>query len=166
MKNELELFKEIWKRESGKTLRLLESLPTGSYDFRPDPESRSLGEMAWHIPEAEAYSTFAIERGGLPQNEKPSGVERPRAIPELAAGFAHVHADAVRRVAKLTPDDLDRTITYIGGRTSTIRDALWDFVLLHGIHHRAQLGLLVRQFGKAPAELFGPTREAMPLRRR
>jgi uncharacterized damage-inducible protein DinB len=166
MKNELELFKEIWERESGKTLKLLESLPAGGYDFCPDPDGRSLGEMAWHIPEAEAYGTFGIERGGLEPNEKSSGIERPRTIPELSIGFARVHADAVARVQKLKPDDLERPISFFGGPPRTVRDVLWDFVLLHGIHHRGQLGLLARQFGGQPSGLYGPTRETMPLRKR
>ena len=30
-------------------------------DIRPDPDGRSLGELAWHLAEMEAYGTFAIE---------------------------------------------------------------------------------------------------------
>lgn len=165
MKNELELFREIWEQESAKTLKLLESLPAEGYDFRPDPEGRSLGELAWHIPEAEAYGTFGIERGGFSPDERPPGIERPRTIPELSSGFARVHADAAARIGKLTTDDLDRSISFFGNTTNTIRNVLWDFVLLHGIHHRGQLTLLARQSGGRPSSVYGPTRETMPLRR-
>lgn len=65
MKDELRTFREIWERESAKTKSLLESLPRDAYDFRPDPEGRSLGEMAWHVAEPEAHGSFAIERGGF-----------------------------------------------------------------------------------------------------
>jgi hypothetical protein len=41
------------------------SLPRDGYDFRSDPEGRSLGEMAWYLAEAEAYGTFMIERGAF-----------------------------------------------------------------------------------------------------
>jgi len=163
---ELELFMQIWERESNKTQKLLEALPADGYDYRPDNEGRSLGEMAWHIPEAEAYGTFGIERGGLSTpSEKPPGIERPKTIAELSTGFARVHADAVARVQKLKPEDLDRSISFFGGQTQTIRDVLWDFVLLHGIHHRGQLGLLARQSGGQPTSVYGPTRETMPLRK-
>lgn len=165
MKNELDLFREIWERESAKTLKLLESLPGDGYDFRPDPHGRSLGEMAWHIAEAEGYGTFGIERGGLAPGEKPDGIERPRTVPELASGFARVHADAAARVAKLTADDLDRPVSFFGGGPNTIRNVLWDFVLMHGIHHRGQLALLARQSGGAPSGVYGPTRETMPLKK-
>jgi len=165
MRNELEVFREIWERESAKTLKLLESLPADGYDFRPDAEGRSLGELAWHIPEAEAYGTFGIERGGFSANERPAGIERPRTIPELSSGFTRVHAEAAARMEKLTPDDLDRSITFLGNTTNTIRNVLWGFVLLHGIHHRGQLTLMARQFGGQPSSVYGPTRETMPLRR-
>ena len=166
MRTELEVFLDIWERESAKTLKLIDSLPLDGYDFRPDPDGRSLGEMAWHIPEAEAYGTFGIERGGLtsPEN-RPPGIERPRTIPELSSGFARIHAEAVARVKKLSEEDLDRPIAFFGGQSNAIRNVLWDFVLLHGIHHRGQLAMLARQFGGQPAGMFGPTRETMPLRK-
>jgi uncharacterized damage-inducible protein DinB len=164
--NELELFMHIWERESTKTLKLLEALPVDNYDYRPDADGRSLGEMAWHIPEGEAYGTFGIENGGLSSpSEKPPGLERPRTIQELGTGFSRVHADAVARVQKLKPEDLDRTVSFFGGEPQAIRDVLWDFVLLHGIHHRGQLGLMARHSGGQPTSTFGPTRETMPLRK-
>ncbi len=44
--NELERFMEIWEHEATKTRTLLQALPQESYDFRPDPDGRSLGELA------------------------------------------------------------------------------------------------------------------------
>ena len=44
--NELERFRTVWDMEAQLTTKLLETLPTTTYDFRPDPGGRSLGEMA------------------------------------------------------------------------------------------------------------------------
>src|ERR1700740_1247763 len=115
MKNELDLFKETWEREHGKTIDLLESLPRDQYDFRPDPEGRSLGELAWHLAEMEAYGSFSIERGGFTGDARPPGVERPRRVEELSKGFESIHRDAVARLNKLEPGDLDRSIAYFSG---------------------------------------------------
>lgn len=166
MKNELEAFMEIWEREAKKTVRLLESLPQDGYDFRPDPEGRSLGELAWHLAEGEAYGSFGIERGGFSPDERPPGIERPRTVQELAPGFERVHREALDRLSKLVPEDLDRSIVSFSGRPNTVREILWDFILLHNVHHRGQLTLLTRQAGGRPAGLFGPTREEMPLPKR
>src|SRR6202047_4226199 len=88
MKTELESFNDIWERENAKTIKLLESLPVDAYDFRPDPEGRSLGEMAWHLAEPEAFGSFAIENGAFAREPKPPGLERPRKVQELSTGFA------------------------------------------------------------------------------
>ena len=95
MSTELERFIEIWEREAAKTEKLLESLPRDAYDFRPDPEGRSLGELAWHLVEAEGYGALGIERGEFARDVKPDGITRPRTIEELAPGFSRVHTDAV-----------------------------------------------------------------------
>lgn len=165
MKNELETFIEIWERESAKTKMLLESLPRDAYDFRPDAEGRSLGEMAWHVAEPEGHGTVAIERGGFSRENRPPGIERPRTIAELPAAYERVHRDALERLRKLKMEDLDRTITFFNGQPIAVRNVLWDFMLLHAIHHRGQLTLLCREAGGRPAVMFGATRETMPLKR-
>jgi hypothetical protein len=37
--NELERFRGVWDMEAQLTTKLLESLPTNQYDFRPDPQA-------------------------------------------------------------------------------------------------------------------------------
>ena len=165
MKNDLENFKEVWERESAKTIKLLESLPVDAYDFRPDPQGRSLGELAWHLAEAEAFGSFAIANGAFSRETRPPGLQRPIKVQELSSGFARIHQDAVARVQKLQADDLDRSITFFTGQPITIRDVLWDFMLLHGIHHRGQLAMMSRQSGGKTIPLCGPTRETAPLRK-
>lgn len=165
MKNELELFKETWEREHVKTMKLLESLPRDGYDFRPDPDGRSLGELAWHLAEPEAYGSFAIERGGYSRDSRPPGIERPRKVEELSKGFERIHRDAVARVEKLQPGDLDRSINSFSGEPITVRNVLWESMLLHEIHHRGQLTMLSRQAGGRPSPVYGPTRETAPLKK-
>ena len=131
-----------------------------SIDYRPDAGGRSLGELAWHLAEGDAYITHGIERGQFDFDVKPAGIERPRKVEELAPAFQRVHRDAVERVRKLKPEDLDRTIPFFTMGEFPIRDLLWSFVLMHGIHHRGQLVLMCRLSGGTPVGVFGPTREA------
>ena len=161
MSNELEHFINVWEREAAKTVKLLACLPAGQYDFRPDPEGRSLGEMAWHLAEGDAYMTSGIEAADFSMSVRPPGIERPRKIEELAPGYERVHRDAVERIRKLKPEDLDRTIPFMSMGPLAIRDILWDMVLLHNIHHRGQLSLMCRLAGGRPVGVFGPTREDM-----
>jgi len=139
-------------------------LPRDGYDFRPDPEGRSLGELAWHLAEIEGYGSFGIERGGISPDPRPPGLHRPRTVEELRPGFERIHHDAVERVKKLRPKELDRSITYFSGQPIAIRDVLWDFMLLrHSSSRTARIA--VQTVRRPPASMFGAAREAMPLRR-
>lgn len=162
--DELTRFMNVWEQEAQKTIGLLRTLPREQYDFRPDDGGRSLGELAWHLAEGDAYMTHGIERGRFEPGVKPPGIERPRKVEELAPAFDRIHRDAVERVRKLKPEDLDRSITFLTDPT-TVRDILWNFVLIHGVHHRGQLVLMCRLAGGRPTGVCGPTREEMPVPR-
>ena len=162
MSNGLQEFSRVWQIETRSTLELLRALPGDSYDVRPDPGGRSIGELAWHLAEVDAYVTFAIERGTFAFDQKPPNIQRPRTIEALAPAFEVVHADAVARVARLSDADLDRSIENVDGET--IRDLLWRKLLLHAVHHRGQLTLLCRLAGGVPPRLYGPTREETAAR--
>jgi uncharacterized damage-inducible protein DinB len=157
--NELETFMKTWERETEGTLKLLRALPPTQYDFRPDADGRSLGELAWHLAEGDAYMSYGVENGGFDMGAKPPNIERPRTVEALAPGFERIHKDAVARIQKLKVEDLDRSIPFFGGRVVTIRHILWDSIIAHGIHHRGQLALMCRLAGGQCPGLYGPNRE-------
>jgi uncharacterized damage-inducible protein DinB len=99
--NELEMFLASWEREAANTVKLLEALPQTQYDFRPDPGGRSLGELAWHLAEGDAYISYGIERGQFTMDAKPPNIERPRAVEALAPEYERIHREAVARIRKL-----------------------------------------------------------------
>ena len=158
---EIDRFRDVWNAEATRTIALLEALPTDQYDFRPDPEGRSIGELAWHLSEIDACLTFGIEHDRFRLEDDPPNLRRPREISLLAPGYRRVHEEAVARLQALTDDDLKRTVTYFDGRALTIREVLWDQLLRHLVHHRGQLVLLCRMAGGTPPGLYGPNREQM-----
>jgi uncharacterized damage-inducible protein DinB len=162
--NELEFFLAWWDREAANTVKLLRALPPAQYDFRPDPGGRSLGELAWHLAEGDAYISHGIEQGQFSRESRPSNMERPRTVEALAPEFERVHREAVARIRKLAPEDLDRTIAFFSG-PMTIRELLTSAIVAHGAHHRGQLTLMCRLAGGRPPGLYGPTREEMAAMR-
>jgi uncharacterized damage-inducible protein DinB len=164
MRTELAEFLERWEHETEGTVALMRTLPPRQYDFRPDAGGRSLGELAWHLAEVDAYVSLGIERGEFTFASKPPNLERPRSIEALAPAFQVVHDDAVARVLRLQPADFDREIRYADGTLWTIRNLLWRKLLLHAVHHRGQLTLLCRLAGGVPPGLFGRTREEAAAR--
>ncbi len=158
--NELQMFLDSWNREADMTVKLLRALPPTQYDFRPDPGGRSLGELAWHLAEGDAYMSLGIELGKFGMDQKPPNIERPRTVEALAPGYQRVHDEAVARIRKLTPEDLDRSVHFFMG-PMPIRDILWSMIILHGAHHRGQLSLMCRLAGGQAPGLYGPNREEM-----
>jgi uncharacterized damage-inducible protein DinB len=156
--NELERFMVTWDREAGNTVKLLRALPSSQYDFRPDQGGRSLGELAWHLAEGDAYMSFGIESGRFAMDAKPPNIERPTTVEALAPGYERIHLDAVARIRNLTPDDLDREVEFFSGPIA-IRNILWDMIIYHGVHHRGQLALMCRLAGGQTPGLYGPNRE-------
>lgn len=165
MRNDIQEFLTQWELETDGTLALMRSLPEDQYDFRPDAGGRSLGELAWHLAEVDAYVSLGIAQGGFVFNVKPPHIERPRTIDALAPGFRRVHEDAVVRIAQLDTTDLDREIRYADGELWSVRSLLWRKLLMHAVHHRGQLTLLCRLAGGVPPGLYGRTREETPVRR-
>ncbi len=159
--HELFTFFSEWDAEARKTAQLLRSLPPNQYDFRPDPQGRTLGQLAWHLAEIDGYMSWSIETGKFDFGAKIPGLERPRTVAELAPGYERVHREAVARLKKLTPEDLLRTMPFFGGRMMPIGVILWNALLRHMVHHRGQLVLMCRLAGGRPPGMFGPTREEM-----
>jgi len=156
--DELQRFLDTWEREASNTLKVLRALPPSQYDFRPDAGGRSLGELAWHLAEGDAYMSLGVENGAFTMGAKPPNIERPLSVEALAPGYERVHREAVARIKKLEPSDLDRTIQFFTGLMS-IRDILWETIISHAVHHRGQLVLMCRLAGGQAPGLYGPNRE-------
>jgi len=158
--NEKDQFLAVWQNEAASTLKVLHSLPVGQYDFRPAKESRSLGEMAWHLAEIDGYIPMGVIQKKFDFSSKVPGLERPRTVAELASGYSRVHADAVANVLGMDDANLNAMIPFMG-RDMRGADILWVYVIQHAIHHRAQLVLMCRMAGGTPPGLYGPSREEM-----
>lgn len=160
--DEIQRFMSLWEAESGLTARLLKTIPADRYDFRPDPDGRSLGELAWHLVEIETImSTIALNRkfdASIPQPP------RPGTIPEVAEGFESAHREAAERVRGIQPDDLDQEFMFVMNRPISVRNVLWFPLLHHSIHHRGQLMMMIRQASGVPSRVYGPNREDTPAR--
>jgi uncharacterized damage-inducible protein DinB len=159
---EFETLIRVWDREADQTVKLLAALPRDKYDFRPDPGGRSIGEMAWHLAEGDAYNSLGVVEGGFTPAMRPPGMERPKQIEALAPGFARIHREAVARVRQLKLADIDKKIAFFSGDLMTGGEILWGAVF-HLVHHRGQLSLMCRLAGGVSPGMYGPNREEMAV---
>src|SRR5260370_39195070 len=100
MNAELQNFLTQWEHETNGLLPLMRAPPPDQYDFRPDAGGRSLGELAWHLAEVDAYVSTGIERGEFKFDQKPPNIDRPRTLDAYAPAFRIVHGDAIGRIAR------------------------------------------------------------------
>lgn len=154
-------FVATWADEAQRTLRLLRALPPAQYDFRPDPQGRSIAELAWHIAEMEAFTAHSVATGRIDFGVELPGLERPATLPELAEGYARVHDAALARVSALGCAELERPLASPMGGDVGVSELLWVWLLHHVIHHRGQLSLMCRLAGGTPPGIYGPNREEM-----
>lgn len=162
-KNELAQFLRAWESETQRTVEMIRSLPSDKYDFRPDPQGRSMGELAWHLAEGEGVLSDTVARGRFDPSAASGipGLRRPEDMPKLLPAFLRVHADAVTRVSKLSETQLAISIPFIGGNATPVSELLWVWMLMANIHHRGQLSLVCRLAGGVPPGMYGPNREEM-----
>jgi uncharacterized damage-inducible protein DinB len=158
---EVDTFRAAWNAEALDTLRLLQALPPEQYDFRPDPKGRSIGELAWHLCEIDGCLSFGIAHRRFSLADEPPIPRRPREVALLAPGYREVHEQAMTRIEDLRDAHLEETVEYFDGRRLTLRHVVWNELLHHLIHHRAQLVMLCRMAGGTPPGLYGPNREEM-----
>lgn len=159
--NEIDVFRSTWDREAQNTIRVFETLPNDKYDFRPDPKGRSIGEMAWHLSEIDGCISFGVMERRFRFEDTLPELVRPREIALLTPGYKKVHELGMERLRKIGNEHLDESVTYFDGSSMTIRQVLWEGMLHHMIHHRAQLVLMSRMAGGTPPGIYGPNREEM-----
>ena len=158
--HEIDEFVSLWEHESGVTSQLLKSVPADQFSFRPDPQGKSIGELAWHLAELEGImSNLAVQRSSAAA--KMAGLEQPATMAEVVSGYERVHRESVARVRSLRAEDLDREFDFFG-RPITVRRVLRFPLLHHLIHHRGQLMMMIRMAHAVPSRVYGPLREESP----
>lgn len=144
----------VYEQERANTLKLLDGLTDESLDKPHIENIRTLGRAAWHIvttyPEMCALIGITIDKPG----EKDP-------IPEKASEIADAYrtaTEAMFRTLKTWSDDDLQKEDDLYGETWPRGKSLWVF-LIHEIHHRAQMTILMRLAGLPVPGLYGPSQE-------
>lgn len=143
-----------YEQERANTLKLLDGLTDESLD-KPQMENiRTLGRAAWHIvttyPEMCALIGITIDGPG---EKDPI----PKKASEIADAYRAATGALMRALKTWSNDDLMKEDS-LYGETWPRGKSLWVF-LVHEIHHRAQMTVLMRLAGLPVPGLYGPSRE-------
>lgn len=155
--NSIDAFVNTLEQEASRTRALLDRLTDESLGTRVTPGLRTLGEMAWHLPQS--LGSIAAQLGlviDAPARDAspPAHASLIRdaydlAVNSLAQGVRQWNDDAL-----LAPEDV------YGERWA--RGHTLRVMLDHEIHHRGECVVLMRQAGLEPPPIYGPVARDVP----
>jgi len=143
----------IIKNEHRATRAVIEAIPNSQTDYRPDPNSKTAMELAWHIAAAEHrfYSGIVAGAFDFTPNHRPENVTTG---PHIAQWFADSFARNAEGLSKLNADQLSTVIDF-RGLFQLPAVAYLNFSLNHSIHHRGQLSTYLRAMGGKVPAIYG-----------
>ena len=151
----LSSFVYVWSQELEATQKLFKHLTDKSLSQSIGPEARTLGRLAWHItttiPEMMNRTRLAI---GTPDPEAPV----PQSAKEIFNAFNDAAIALLEQVqANWTDTSLQEEDDMYGEHWK--RGSTLMALVLHQVHHRGQMTVLMRQAGLSIPGLYGPARE-------
>ena len=148
-------FATLWTSEAGKTQQVLDLLTDASLAQPVTSDHRTLGRMAWHVTGTikEMMERTGLRVEGLPEHASvPSSA---RAIAQMYTKSAKSLTDAVRK--GWTDATLSQTDEMYGEQWS--RGSTLTSLVLHQVHHRGEMIVLMRQAGLKVPGIYGPAKE-------
>ncbi len=148
-------FLNDWKDESEATLKVFKNLNNASLNQKVTPDGRSLGFLAWHI-----VTTLGEmgEKAGLKIPAPPENAPVPTTAAEIVTAYekaAPMIAEEVK--TKWTDEKLLEEINMYGQMWT--RRKILNVLIIHEVHHRAQMTVLMRQAGLKVPGVCGPSKE-------
>jgi uncharacterized damage-inducible protein DinB len=143
------------------TLRVLRSIPDYQCDYRPNPNSRSARELAWHIVSTELQLLSGIANGSFSRDD--DEIEPP---PESMSGLAEYYEERfgkrLESIRKLNSKKLTNYLSFYGVfRYPAV--VYLTFLHDHTVHHRGQLSSYAREMGSKISMLKGRNGDSVSI---
>ena len=152
----LEFCRKQRKQEVPKFVKVLNAMPEGRLDYRPDPKARTAQELAWVLAQEEAALVRLLDTGTVEwKEEKP-----PARMESIVAAYETSAAAVNERLERLDEAGWEKQGKFLMGGSAAWEDSvggfLWGF-LFDAIHHRGQLSTYLRPMGGKVPSIYGPS---------
>lgn len=144
------LFTGFWETESKTTRKVIARIPERSH-YRPDPKSRTAGEIAWQIACEEKMLIEALESGTVEWHPAPA----PATMKELLDLYEKQSVEIIDRLKALPAERWNGTLEFFGSQRPAAPMA-WSF-LFDIVHHRGQITTYLRPMGSTVPQIYGPS---------
>ena len=143
------------ENELPKTVAVFHALPSDSFDYKPDPKSKSALELMRHIAIEDVWFLEAVSAGafGPANDEANSGVNTAA---DAATFYEQRMPAAIAKIRAMSDDDLLKTVDFMG----VWQQPALNFLALsmnHSVHHRGQLSAYIRAMGGKVPSIYGPS---------
>ena len=145
-----------FEQELPTTIRVLEAVPLGRLDYRPDSKGKTGLGLVRHIALEDAWLLNGIADGVFtppPDDSDACGIMTP------ADAVARYKADvpaALARVRGLSGETLARTLNLFD-MVKAPGVTFLSIAIKHSVHHRGQLSSYLRAMGGTMPGIYGPT---------
>jgi uncharacterized damage-inducible protein DinB len=149
----LEIFLAGIKKEAPTTRRVILAVPADKGGYRPDPNSRTALELAWHIASADVWFLEAFLKGNFDMEDDCMPADLTNAA-DIAAWHEDNLATSFEKVSKLSPEFWATPLSCFGIYNFPAVMYL-QFMLVHTVHHRGQLCAYLRPMGSKVPNIYG-----------
>ena len=161
MFNQLEDFRNAWKEEVEDTLKVLAAIPDQALDQSVAPGFRDLRRLAWHL--VESIGSISGQIGLLTEGPHLDGRGNlegplPQGTRSIQTAYARSSESLLEALNAWNDGDLQKVDVMYGHLRWKKGQSLFA-LMLHQVHHRGQMTVLMRQAGIAVPEFYGPTQE-------
>ena len=137
-------------------VKVLKTLPTERFDYRPHEKSQSAAEIIWTLARETQACCELIDNGLV--NWLPEPVPADPQI--ILAAFERHYAALDDRIGRLDKSEWQsKARLLIDGqlyREAPVGEFLW-YIFFDAIHHRGQLSTYIRPMGGQVPSIYGPS---------
>jgi uncharacterized damage-inducible protein DinB len=132
------------------TVKVLKAIPEGKADYRPDPNSMSAFDLAWHITSSEVGLLGTAVKGEF----APATLSKPASMAEMVRMYSANFQEIVAGLRARTGEQLAQEVSF-RGLFQMPAVMYMNFAMCHCIHHRGQLSVYLRPMGQKVPSMYG-----------
>lgn len=141
------------RQEWETTRKVLEAIPPGNLEYRPDPKSRTAPEIAWHIVSTEIWFLDGLIRGEFSMTE-PERPPETDTVAGMVAWYEKTAPPLMEKIKQLPVESLATPVSFFGLFNYPAIQYL-NFMIVHTVHHRGQISAYLRAMGGKVPSIYG-----------
>jgi uncharacterized damage-inducible protein DinB len=152
-------FRVSWKSEAEATLKIFNAIPDSYMGQSVNEGHRDLRRMAWHVVESviEMPARFGMKVEGGHLMKDGFITDPPSTMEAIANVYAAASESLMKGLESWSDADLEREDDMYGEAWK--RGVSLMVLIVHQVHHRGQMTVLMRQAGLEVPGIYGPAKE-------